>query len=124
MHTAHYFESLINKAEKRQRQDPSFSVEQSIAESFIRVTNLPKAMALELYEQFFQEREKLIFLVDFFNEPEVQQFDQLPFSVEEWRDITDLTNRFADELDLERLESFCQFFISHHLLKHQGQQEE
>lgn len=123
MHTSHYFESQIAKAEKKHHQDSSFPLEQHIAESFFRAVNLPQAMGLELYDQFFQDRNQLIRLVDFFNEPEVQQFSDLPFSREEWQDISDLTNRFADELDLERLQSLYQFFIAHHLLRYQNKEE-
>ena len=123
MQTSHYFEAQISKAEKKHRQDPSFPLHQSIAESFVRTTNLPKNMAQELYDQFGTDKTKLIKLVDFFNEPEAQDIQDHPFTREEWQELAELSNRFADEIELERLQAIYQFFIAHHLLKHQQSQE-
>lgn len=123
MQTSHYFESQIAKAEKKYREDSSFPLEQTIAESFLRATNLPKSMAGELFDDFSQNRDKLVSLVDFFNEPAAQNIDDLPFSREELFELSELANRFADELELEKLQDLYRFFMTHRLLKHQQKQE-
>ncbi|MGL4524064.1 MAG: hypothetical protein ACRCVN_00890 [Spirochaetia bacterium] len=119
MHSAHYFETQLERAKKHFEKDPQFPFHQTICDFFLRCIDLPSAMAQELFDFFNEDHHKLIQLIDLFTQTEAFGFEEAIFDKEDWQEITEQSNRFADEIELGRLESLYQFFLRHHLLNMQ-----
>lgn len=110
MQSSRILELKIKQAEKYKREHEEFDLDNSILDSFCTVLDVARPMAEELYEHFHADREKLFAIIELFNneltKEEATIFDKFELTV-----MVDLVNRFAGDMDLDRLQFLMQFFL-------------
>ncbi len=115
MRVSSYFATKIKQAEKQERQNSDFNKDQSLSETFVRVLAMPEVLGQELYDRFGPEQEKLLVVLDFFHN-DINQEEGQALDDEEWREVMELVNSFAQHIELEELQQMMQFFMDRHII--------